>query len=689
MMALFRTLQSKLAASAAVLVLVVLIGWIVPLTPPPKFEAAARIWVQSKVPDYGNQETSSAYQTFMTYFNSPLMTACEVLRSQVVLSEARTKLLQQMPEDQVPSVGTLKAGIAVEPVSSTDIIRIMYHSSDPKVAVEVVQAVIDSFAKLETTQASMSAVQSQTFLSQQLKDAKAELKTINAKIREFQERHGIVDVAQEAEHALRQKADIESSLYEAKAAAQQNQVRKQQLAGKLGISAERAPQAAQLSVELRNDALLTQTRNRLVAVQLEEHALATHLKPEHPRMRQLKLVQDRLQKDLNQRVSEIARRTGTPITGADALHADPVTLDNLAQFESTELTARARQQSLNETLSNVHQRMKRIPESQLEYADLVRGQKVAFERISELEKGIASAKLIESLNTQTPSFRVVDAPEISNVTVPSKRPKILTAGLLGLIFAVGVFFILDRMDPRVRKVNAVLDVLPLPVVGWLPQFSGSQTEHQLEAMHRTRLGLRSIMSDHHKHIVVTSSDAGDGKTTLAAGLALSLAQSGKTVLLIDADTTSASIHTRFKLPVSPGLSDYLAKPDPQLWSKIKHNIAKNLVVIPAGGKAAVSVLSTDLLPQLMKQAALEADVVIYDTPATSESPAALALLSQEVTLLVAVRIDHTHMPDLRILATQLKQHDTASSALFIANVNDYNVAAAIGKADRQPELELV
>ena len=89
------------------------------------------------------------------------------------------------------------------------------------------------------------------------------------------------------------------------------------------------------------------------------------------------------------------------------------------------------------------------------------------------------------------------------------------------------------------------------------------------------------------------------------------------------------------------------------------------------------------------QAVSEADVVIYDTPATNESATALALLSTASNLLVVVRLNHTHLPALRLLATQIKGHECGFKGLVLANVNDYAVAAALARSEtREEDLEL-
>jgi Mrp family chromosome partitioning ATPase len=93
------------------------------------------------------------------------------------------------------------------------------------------------------------------------------------------------------------------------------------------------------------------------------------------------------------------------------------------------------------------------------------------------------------------------------------------------------------------KVRSSLDTLP-------PAFQ--------EAVRglRTRI-LLSPIGGAARALVVTSTNAGEGKTVIASSLAASMAMAGRRVLLVDADLRRPQLHQMFKIPKSPGLSDLL------------------------------------------------------------------------------------------------------------------------------------
>ena len=367
----------------------------------------------------------------------------------------------------------------------------------------------------------------------------------------------------------------------------------------------------------------------------------------------------------------------------DAL--DPVKAKLLAEMvdaKTTLMLDNVRIQALQPMVNSIDGQLHNVPSQQLELAELERAEKVAAEGVTEIERNLSQAKLMEAVNSHTSNFQIIDRPQVSGITVGSRMPKIASAFLLGLFLAMATFFGLDMMDPRLRRIPAILDTISMPVLGWISHLPSPLRlqDDSLEAMHRLRLSLRSWISKDKAQLVIASADNGDGRSAVAAGLAMSFAESGAHVLLIDANSYKPIQHKIFNVAQGPGLSDYLSNPDPTLWTKVIRNVGKNLKLITCGNESAKgSVLASDSLNEMLQHARQEADIVIFDTPATSESAAALALLSPLAHLLVVVRLNHTFRPDLRLLATQLRQHEFAAGALVLANVDDDAVAAALAK----------
>ncbi len=690
---LIRSFWAKLAIAASIWVIVELIGWILPTTPPAMFDIAARIWVQSKVAsDVGeNRQSNSLFQSFMTYFNSPILTACEVLKSSLILEESVNELKTKLPPEKVPTLADLKSGVAVEPVRDTDILAISYHSTDANVGVETVQAILDSFLKLQTQQTTYSAVQSKAFLRKELEESKKELKRTDEQIKTFQIKNGAVDLQGQVSDMLKRRSSMEQSLRESEAKRQECRQKINFLQNRLGINADDA-----LSVNaMASDPEIAQARKRLAELQAQYSELSTNYRPEHPQMRRLQSLINQLQKASADRLDAMLSDAGImrgSVATKSLSHMHEDMMKEMVSSRSDELAQENRAENLRSGLEAIDGQISKLPEKQLELADLLRAQKVIFDQISTLESNISAAKLIEDVNTHTPNFQVIDRPQVVDVEVASRRPKFLTATMLGFFLAVGIFFLLDRLDPRLRRISAVLETLPQPVVGWINPMPNDLSQGALESVHRLQLSVRSWFTKDSRQLVIASPDAGDGKSFISAALAIGLSQSGFKVLLVDTNLDVPGLPKLFRtMASSPGLSDYLASPSPEVWLKIAQPIGKNLQIVAAGSRTALpgQLLSSDNIAHFIEQALTEADIVIYDTPPTRSSANALSLLAEDVNLLVVVRLNHTHQPALRLFSRELKQHQFSSCGIVLANADADAVATALVKSEKLGEPEPV
>jgi capsular exopolysaccharide synthesis family protein len=117
-----------------------------------------------------------------------------------------------------------------------------------------------------------------------------------------------------------------------------------------------------------------------------------------------------------------------------------------------------------------------------------------------------------------------------------------------------------------------------------------------------------------RHIVVSSSISGEGKTTTATNLALTMAKAGSKVLLIDADLRKPTLHKVFKLHNQVGLSSYLAgSNDKSILNKGSH---ENLVIIPSGPipPNPYDLLNSNRMEALIENLGKDFDVIICDSP---------------------------------------------------------------------------
>ena len=158
---------------------------------------------------------------------------------------------------------------------------------------------------------------------------------------------------------------------------------------------------------------------------------------------------------------------------------------------------------------------------------------------------------------QTPSAA------ISNV----KSSKILIGMFIGLIIGIALALLLEYLDQSIKEPPDVEKTLELPLLGIVPtietekaiiEISKDHGKTILEPFRALRANLKHIaLSRHIKTIIISSAVKGEGKTTLAANIAITFAMDGKKVILVDGDMRRAQIHGLFHIPKKDGLCDYL------------------------------------------------------------------------------------------------------------------------------------
>lgn len=210
-------------------------------------------------------------------------------------------------------------------------------------------------------------------------------------------------------------------------------------------------------------------------------------------------------------------------------------------------------------------------------------------------------------------------------TPASPKPKLDAAlGLvIGLAFGLGLAFLLDLADRRIKDAEGFEAVYGLRTLARVPPRSlavaGADPRAPTFEPFRVLAGaLRfSRATSGVRSLVVTSAVAGEGKTTVAVGLAKALASSGLDVILVEMDHRRPSLSSYFRL--RPGgvttvitgrgtLAGELQKPDSGLPS---------LRVLPTGPHIAMSsleLLRSPEMDELMAQLLELSDIVIYDTP---------------------------------------------------------------------------
>ncbi len=209
---------------------------------------------------------------------------------------------------------------------------------------------------------------------------------------------------------------------------------------------------------------------------------------------------------------------------------------------------------------------------------------------------------------------------------PSNSPagsNVNIAFVFGLLAAVGLAFLIDYLDRSIKDRDEAERLLGVPVLGVVPRVPGNiqvavkGRSPQAESMRALRTNLQFVSADKPvRRILVTGPDPAGGKSTIAANLALTLAQSGGLVLLVDADLRRPTQHRIFNIKMEPGLSSLIYYEDLDPAKVIRNSGRENLKVIPCGPipPYPAEMLSSRSMRKLVANLSERFDYIVIDSP---------------------------------------------------------------------------
>lgn len=253
-------------------------------------------------------------------------------------------------------------------------------------------------------------------------------------------------------------------------------------------------------------------------------------------------------------------------------------------------------------------------------------------------------------------------------TVPIGPNKILVVGvaaLAGALLAVGAAYLMEFMDDTIRTPEDMTRELSYPVIGYIAEMGRSKLGRPYvaekpfsmaaEAFRSLRTNLEFSSIDRPLDVLlVTSSVASDGKTSVAANLAFVIAQGGKRVILVDADMRQPSLFQHMGTLDRGGLSDVFR--GQVTLEEALQEVGDGVSAILSGSPPPnpAELLASKRMDQILATLRAQADIVIVDGPPFILADASI-LASKVSGVLVVARPGYTPRTAVRSLAEQLKR----------------------------------
>ncbi|NBO92136.1 MAG: polysaccharide biosynthesis tyrosine autokinase [Planctomycetia bacterium] len=630
-------------------------------------------------------------------FKSVLTTTAAEINNKVVFNaalknEAVKKLgLEKRESDPVQMI---EDGLKVEYKENSELLTILFSHSDPQVALAVANAVRDAYFDTIVRQRQNARTNKVTELEKLYGDTVESLKNKKESLARIAQAAGFPDMSQwqiertELNLRLRDERQklttVQLKVEEAKAALETFDAsykawkeRKEDKTSK--TDAPKNDISAVVDSAMDSDARAKQIRDRLEA---RERLVAEYVRRGSDPRDYRKYNEDvaTLKSQLDERRTELTDRVKTAIanqekaeaakagTGGSPRVQDPVLVR--AHLERQVTNYKTFEEKLRTQIEELSRQAAKVPVLGPDYDRLA----AEIKRDEELINDIFRRQEQEKLETRARA-RVAPFPQGAELMKPDTKKQLLAtvAAPFGVLFAVAAGLAwLECGKRRVRKAGEISRGLGIRVVGAVPrhtttgtagaslskQLIGTNGESELEgtpvmeSIDAIRAALlHEADSRSTRTVMITSATSGEGKTTLAAALAGSLARAGRKTLLLDGDLRRPTVHELFEVAPQPGFSEVLLN-EVELNDAALETPIENLWILPAGqwDREVLLALSRDGLQGVIERMSEEFDFILIDSHPVLEATDALLIGRQVDAVLLSVLSDVSQMP--RVYAAQ-------------------------------------
>jgi polysaccharide biosynthesis transport protein len=353
----------------------------------------------------------------------------------------------------------------------------------------------------------------------------------------------------------------------------------------------------------------------------------------------------------------------------------PETISRLIQNESQRDTLEKRISTLNVVVESGQKRLEEFPQMEEKMRLLGQDMRNANDNYERL---IAKLK-ISPTNMVSPG--TIISPSVATnkpIEVPYFIPLWLL-GSIGLLTGGGLAFGLDRADKRLKSAAAVRQIANYPMLGCIPQLQiAPKDSPQLmlannaagEPFRMLQANLKFLNDRSPAEVIVVSSAVrGEGKSTVAANLAIATSQTGQRVLLIDADLREPQQHKFWQVGNTVGLSDVLQHS--AQFSESVIEVAANLELLPAGTLHynPISLFSSPAMVELIVQWFGLYDLVILDSSALTQAADTMLMAKMADGLLLVVHPQVVEVAELKHAQDLLSRSQQRVLGMVLNGVN--------------------
>ncbi|MGF1520710.1 MAG: GumC family protein [Leptolyngbyaceae cyanobacterium] len=679
--------------TSVVVLLCVLAAAYAALNEKSQYRAAGQVLVQGRdrSASLTGIATELATQETLGRETSALATQQQLMQSTQVLAKVVEELDIKGPDGAPLDPGALRSGLATKPLPGTNIVLITYESPNPELAAAIVNQLMESYIEKNVENNRTEARTARLFIEAELPRAKDAVDTAAEQLRLFKVRNEIVNLEQESAATVNLLEAIEHEIRDQQAELAAVSAQVSALENQLALSPQRAQDLAKL-----NDAESVQAAIAdLAEVQSQLATERANYTENHPIVASLRRQEAALLDLLNDRVESVVGQSyGGSVGDYEFSPVEANLTTALLQSQVQQQAMEQRLQDLQNTRAQYVSWSEVFPALEKEELQLRSGLGAAQQEYELLLGRLQEVRLAENQTVGTARIQELAAVPPAPLDNRSTQIKLIIAGAgAGVFLGVAVAFALDLLDKSIKTAKDAEALLGYTLLGLIPKFTTSPDEADADDLLLSQKGgisprivtksgthpliaaayqmlqanLKFIRSDSPLRIfVVSSSVAKEGKSEVSANLAVSMAQVGRRVLLVDADMRSPSQHHLWNVINRVGLSHVLVG-EGTLQDALQP-VAENVTLLTAGvvPPNPLALVDSERMATLMTHLSKQYDYVILDSPPLigAADAAVLGRMADGVLLIVRPR----QVDSASALATKALLSRSGAEVLgFVAN----------------------
>ncbi|BAZ41642.1 lipopolysaccharide biosynthesis protein [Calothrix sp. NIES-4101] len=587
---------------------------------------------------------------------NPLNTEAEVIRSFPIIRKTIDRLnLKDNKGEPIKTRDFLKR-LSVKDIRGTDVLQVSYNDINPKVSADVVNTLMTAYLEHNIAYNRSAIGSARKFLEKQVPSAELVVRKAEAELRDFKEKNKIVSLQEEATKSVEMLTQLQTQIGDTKSKISDVKSQSKSIRNRLGMSSAQAVTVTSLS---QSDDIKELTKQ---IQQLDSELVSKReiFRDSHPEIIKLENKINGLKNLLKNKVAQVA--SGRKLKANTNLQIGELKQQlsgDIVRLESQSLGLASQLATLSDLETKYRQRLDNLPRLEQRQRELERKVQAAQSTYSLLLQKLQESRIAENQNLG--NAQIISKAEIPDVPLSSPAINYLSAGLLGSLAAIATIYLLETRDKYIKSIDEAKEVMGFTLLGVIPSFSkpkssffqgNEEMEPSIprlvvrdmprspasEAYRMLRANLKYVSADKElKVIVVTSSVPQEGKSTVAANLAMAIAQMERRVLLVDGDLHHPVQHQIWDLANNEGLSNVIVGQS-DMRSAITQ-VMDHLYVLPSGlvPPSPGSLLDSRRMGTLIDSFRDIFDVIILDTPSLSVGADAASLGQMADGLLFVVR----------------------------------------------------